>query len=70
MNYRSHFQPTITKLQRRLDQAMLAGDWGAYLRLRHRMIEIKTHIVEHEAGCGYTCACEPEEPWQSWLHRA
>lgn len=48
-----------------LDQAMLTGDWGAYLRLRHRMIEIKDHVVEHEARCGYHCECEPEQGWEN-----
>jgi len=63
MNYRSHFQDLITKLQRQLDTAMFREDWGAYLRLRHRMIAIKEHIVAHEAKCGYTCDCEPDGEW-------
>lgn len=60
MNYRSHFQNTILQIQRQLDRAMYAGNWGEYLQLRHSMIEIKTHIVEHEAQCGYDCACKPD----------
>jgi hypothetical protein len=64
MNYRNHFQPTITKLQRMLDDAMFAGDWGAYLVLRHRMIEIKEHVIAHESECGYECACKPAHAWQ------
>ena len=68
MNYRSHFQPLITKLQRRLDQAMLRGDWGVYLRLRHQMIDVKTHILEHEAQCGYECACEPDHAGRELLN--
>jgi hypothetical protein len=59
MNYRSHFQNLITKLQRQLDDAMFREDWAAYLPLRHRMIEIKEHIVAHESRCGYDCDCEP-----------
>ena len=46
MNYRSHFQSTIIKLQRMLDDAQYHGDWGAYLRLRHRIIQLKDHIVD------------------------
>jgi hypothetical protein len=63
MNYRNHFQPTITRLQRMLDDAMFAGDWGAYLVLRHRMIEIKEHVIAHESTCGYECNCEPDTEW-------
>ena len=47
-----------------LDDAMFAGDWGAYVVLRHRMIEIKEHVVEHKLKCGYECDCEPEPGWQ------
>ena len=64
MNYRSHFQPTIIKLQRMLDDAQYHGDWGAYLRLRHRIIQLKDHIVDHEERCGYYCSCQPEEKYK------
>jgi len=67
VNYRSHFQPTIIKLQRMLDEAQYHSDWGAYLRLRHRLIEIKTHILKHEARCGYDCACKPDASWRGML---
>lgn len=63
VDYRRHFQPAITKLQRMLDQAQYEQDWGAYLRLRHKMIEIKEHIVAHEAKCGYNCDCELDPEW-------
>jgi len=68
MNYRSHFQNTILQIQRQLDRAMYAGNWGEYLHLRHRMIEIKTHIVEHEARCGYECECQPEPEWSQIIN--
>lgn len=67
MNYRRHFQDTITQIQRELDRAQRLGDWGAYLRLRHRMIEIKEHVVAHEQKCGYDCSCEPDEEFSCFL---
>lgn len=63
MNYRSHFQDTIIQIQRQLDTAMMAGEWGKYLECRHRMIAIKEHIIAHEAKCGYNCDCEPNTEW-------
>jgi len=69
VNYRAHYQHTIIKLQRELDRAMYLGDWGAYLRLRHRIIEIKDHILEHETRCGYDCACEPEPEWAQFAQQ-
>jgi len=67
MNYRSHFQYTITEVQRRLDSAMMAGDWRTYLTLRHLMIQIKEHVVAHESLCGYKCACVPDEAGERLL---
>jgi len=67
MNYRSHFQDTITEVQRRLDREMRRGDWKTYLTLRHLMIEIKEHVTAHEAECGYNCACVPDEAGERLL---
>jgi len=61
MNYRSHFQDTITEVQRRLDSEMRRGNWRTYLALRHTMIAIKEHVVAHESRCGYHCDCVPDE---------
>lgn len=68
VDYRRHFQPVITKLQRMLDQAQYEQDWGAYLRLRHRMIQIKDHVVAHESVCGYECECKPDPEWSQIIN--
>jgi len=67
MNYRAHFQKTITRTQRRLDQAMIRKDWKTYLELRHQMILIKEHVTTHESQCGYNCDCEPDSNWQDLI---
>lgn len=51
-----------------LDQAQYEQDWGAYLRLRHRMIQIKDHVVAHEAECGYECECKPDQEWSQIIN--
>jgi len=50
-----------------LDDAQYHGDWGAYLRLRHRIIQLKDHIVDHEERCGYYCSCQPEEKYKHFV---
>lgn len=70
MDYRSHFQSTIIKLQRQLDDSMFREDWGAYLELRHQMIAIKEHIIAHESVCGYECECKPEPEWSQIINNS
>jgi len=67
VNYRSHFQTAITKIQRQLDHAMQELDWKQYLELRHRLIEIKEHVTAHESRCGYDCECMPDEAGERLL---